>query len=270
VPESPRFLLISVLVLIAVVVALASRRIGANRRAAFLREVALILSAFFIYHIVRNITEGSVMYALAHAYDIADLERSLGFFVEPTWQATIVGEQWLVDLFNLIYIWGHWPYIGLVAIWLYVARPQTYSLFRNAVLVSGGIGLICFSVYPTAPPRLAALGFVDTVVDHSNFYHVLQPPLLTNQYAAFPSLHFGWNLLIGIALFREAKNPIFRALGVIVPTLMFLAIVMTANHYFLDALAGALIALVGLTVASQLRQWSTKREQEIPQPSVVV
>lgn len=268
-PESPRVLLVSVLVLIAVVVALASRGISANRRAAFLREVGLVLSAFFIYHIVRNITEGSLMYALAHAYDIADLERSLGVFVEPAWQAAIVGEQWLIDLFNVIYIWGHWPYIGLVAIWLYVARPRTYSLFRNAVLISGGIGLIFFSVYPTAPPRLAALGFVDTIVEHSNFYHVLQPPQLTNQYAAFPSLHFGWNLLIGIALFREAKNSILRTLGVIVPTLMFLAIVMTANHYFLDALAGALIALVGLTVATRLRQWSIEHDQKPPKNTVV-
>ncbi len=205
------------------------------------------------------------MHALANAYDIADLERSLGFFVEPAWQAAIVGEQWLVDLFNVIYIWGHWPYIGLVAIWLYMARPRTYSLFRNAVLISGGIGLFFFLLYPTAPPRLAALGFVDTVVENSNFYHVLQPPQLTNQYAAFPSLHFGWNLLIGIALFREAKTAIFRTLGVLVPTLMFLAIVMTANHYFLDALAGALIALFGLAVASRLRRWSAEREQAMPQ-----
>ena len=264
-PESPRVLLGSVLVLITFVVAIASRGICADRRAAFLREVALVLSAFFVYHIVRNVTEGSVMYALAHAYDIADLERSLGFFGEPAWQAAIVGEQWLVDIFNVIYIWGHWPYIGLVAIWLYMARPRTYSLFRNAVLISGGIGLIFFCFYPTAPPRLAALGFVDTVVENSNFYHVLQPPQFTNQYAAFPSLHFGWNLLIGIALFREAKSPIFRTLGVIVPTLMFLAIVMTANHYFLDALAGALVALFGLAVASQMRRWSTDRGQGMPQ-----
>ena len=89
-PGSPRVLLGSVLVLIAVVVALASRGIGADRRSAFLREVTLVLSAFFIYHIVRNITEGSLMHALANAYDIADLERSLGFFVEPAWQAAPV------------------------------------------------------------------------------------------------------------------------------------------------------------------------------------
>jgi hypothetical protein len=164
-----------------------------------------------------------------------------------------VEHDWIVNLANWVYIWGHWPVIAAVALWLYRSQPDRYRLTRTALLVSGGIGLVIFTVFPVAPPRLAEMGLVDTVVQRSNFYHVLQPPALTNQYAALPSLHFGWNLLIGIALIRGATHPAAKALGVLLPTAMFAAVVVTANHYLIDTVAGGTLALVGLRVAYVLR-----------------
>lgn len=256
--QSP-LLLLALLVAIAVIIALAARGIGSNRRIGFLRETALVLTAFFVYHMARSVTEGEFSEALQHAYLITDIEKSLGLFVEPTWQAAIVGERWLVNLANWTYLWAFWPFIGTVAIWLYYARPTTYQLFRNAFLISGAIGLVFFILFPTAPPRLAGLGFVDTVVEYSNFYHLLQPPQLTNQYAAFPSLHFGWVALIGIALFRESPHFAFKAVGAVIPIAMGLAIVLTANHYVLDAIGGAMVALLGLGTAVLLSRRSARR-----------
>jgi hypothetical protein len=180
-------------------------------------------------------------------------ERGLGIFWEPRIQSAIVNHDWIVNLANWVYIWGHWPVIAAVALWLYRSQPDRYRLTRNALLVSGGIGLVIFTVFPVAPPRLAEMGLVDTVVQRSNFYHVLQPPALTNQYAALPSLHFGWNLLIGIALIRGATHPAGKALGVLLPTAMFAAVVLTANHYLIDTVAGGTLALVGLRIAYVLR-----------------
>ena len=97
----------------------------------------------------------------------------------------------IITASNWVYIWGHWPVIGFVAVWLFFRRPEHYVIYRNAFLLSGAVGLLLFITFPAAPPRLADLGLTDTVVDRSNFYHLLQPSQLTNQYAVFPSLHFG-------------------------------------------------------------------------------
>ena len=158
---------------------------------------------------------------------------------------------------NWAYIWGHWPLIILVAIWLYTMRPETYRLYRNAFMVSGAIGLVIFASFPVAPPRLADIDVIDTVTLHSSAYRVLQPPALVNQYAAMPSLHFGWNLLIGIAIFTTARSWEMKAFGVVKPVVMLLSVVLTANHYILDPVAGAAVALTGLAIV-----WNTRREDE--------
>lgn len=142
--------------------------------------------------------------------------------------------------------------IGIAAVWLYHRGPERYRIYRTAFLVSGAIGLALFFVFPTAPPRLAEMGFADTVAERSDFYRVLQPPPLTNQYAAFPSLHFGWNLLIGVALVTEARLLVARVFGVLLPVAMAAAVLATANHYVVDVIAGAAIALVGLAASHRL------------------
>ena len=215
-----------------------------------LREVVLVVAAYFAYFLVRGATEGSLGTATTHAYDIVRLERDLGLFQERRLQELITGRQWMVDVANWVYIWGHWPVIALVATWLFLARRRTYYLFRNAFVISGAIGLFVFALYPLAPPRLIAdLGIVDTVTLHSHSYRVLQPPALVNQYAAMPSLHFGWNLLIGIALVGEAERWPARALGLVLVPLMWMSVVLTGNHFIIDTVAGAGLALFGLGVS---------------------
>ena len=247
--ESPRLLLAALVAVVALPALYLLGSVGAGRRLAFLREAAIVAGAFFTYMLVRSATEGEVAAALAHADSLVSLERSYGLFIEPAVQAAIIGERWLVDAANLVYVWGHWPVIGVVALWLYRTQPQRYRLLRNAFLISGAIGLLLFMTFPTAPPRLVDLRLVDTVVVHSDSYRVLQPPALTNQYAAFPSLHFGWNLLIGIALIRGSPRITVQMFGMLLPVAMLAAVVVTANHYWVDAAAGAMVALAGLALA---------------------
>ena len=210
----------------------------------------LIVAALFAYFLVRGLTEGGTTRAVTNAGRITELERSLGFFWEPSWQAAIGGSDFLIRAANWIYMYGHWPVIVSVAVWLALHRRTRYLLMRNAFLISGGTGLVCFAVFPTAPPRLVAnLEIVDTITIQSNFYRLLQPPALTNQYAAVPRLHPGWNMLVGLVVFAETSRLLVRGAAVLLPIAMFMAAVMTGNHFIFDAVAGVAVALAGLGIA---------------------
>ena len=158
-----------------------------------------------------------------------------------------------MDLANAIYIGLYWPMIAAIAIWLLTQHRDRYFDYRNAMLLSGLIGLVVFATLPVAPPRLTDPEFVDTVVERSNVYRLMQPPQLTNQYAAMPSLHLGWNLLMAIALIRESRHVLLHVVGWLTPVLMLLAMIMTANHYLLDGVAGAVIVVIALIVVERVR-----------------
>jgi hypothetical protein len=233
------------------------------------RELLLITPAVFLYFTVRGIVVAREAIAYENAESIIQLQSWLGIFHEPTLQTWILGSDLLVKLANWVYIWGHWPVVVGTLIWLIVRYPRSFSLYRNAFLISGIIAMFIFALYPVAPPRLMPdLDVVDTVTEQSNSYRLLQPPTLTNPYAAMPSLHFGWNLLMGIALVREARSRPARLFGYIMPVMMYLGIVLTANHYLLDGIAGGVLVLGSLWISVALLRsrgfdvWRTDRNSE--------
>lgn len=213
------------------------------------REVLVVAFAILLYFWIRNATVGSSTEAVANAWRIVDFERAVGIDWEAGLQSAIVSTDALVALANWVYIFGHWPVILGVAAWLYVRRPAHYRLLRNAMFASGLIGFLLFALFPVAPPRLLDLGLVDTVTERSDAYRALQPPGLTNQYAAFPSLHAGWNLLVGIVVVMAVTSVLVRAVAIALPVAMALAVVVTANHFVIDVPAGVVVVLIGLAVA---------------------
>ena len=208
--------------------------------------------AILVYFGIRNLTVGAVDTATANGKRLHRIEDAVAMDVEAALQDTIDGSDRLVMLANWVYIWGHWPVILTSVVVLFALRRRRYYVLRNALFVSGAIGFLFFALFPVAPPRLLDLGLVDTVTEQSHSYRALQPPGLTNQYAAFPSLHAGWNLLVGIILFRSFRSLAVRAFAVVSPLAMALAVVVTANHFVIDVAAGAVVVLIGLTVASGL------------------
>jgi len=239
--------------LIALSVGLGAWWVGRRRRRRFLGEAALILGAYAVYFAVRSITEGSISVARENARLLIDLERQVGLLVEPSVQQVLLSSDVLVDVANWIYVWGHWPVIGVVAIWLFNKRPSAYRTYRNALLISGAIGLVMFVSFPLAPPRFTTeLGLVDTVFGGETLGRLLQPTQLTNEYAAFPSLHFGWSLLMATAIYREAQRQPLRVVAWLLPAGMLVAIIATANHFVLDAVAGGAVAMIGLRAALML------------------
>jgi hypothetical protein len=213
------------------------------------REFALVAGAILVYFAIRNRTAGSPDEAFANAEQLVDLERWLNIAREDVLQAAIVESDVLVMVTNWVYIWGHWPVILGVATALYLRRRDRYYLLRNALFISGGIGFAFFALFPVAPPRLLDLGLVDTVTDQSSAYRALQPPGLTNQYAAFPSLHLGWNVVVGIVLLMATTRLAVRIFAVLSPLAMGFAVIATANHFFLDVVGGIAVVALGLAVA---------------------
>ena len=220
----------------------------------FLFEVVLIGVAYVAYQLVRGVVEGGrVDLAFSNASALINVERWMGIFWEPQLQGLIINNAFLIDFFNWIYIWGHLPVIGAVAVGIYLFRRDAFARYRNALLISGAIGLVVFVTLHMAPPRmLAEMGFVDTITLYDQVYHALQHPAFVNQYAAMPSLHLGWNLLIGIALFESTKNLWVRGFAVLLPVSMLASIILTGNHFFLDAIAGVGVAAVALWLATLL------------------
>ena len=215
-----------------------------------LRQFALVAGAALLYFLVRGLTQGEAEEARRHGLDVLAFERRLSFDVEARWQVLVLRRPMLVTFANWVYMWGHWPVVGVTLLVLYLRQRGAYLHLRNAMFVSGAIGLVIFASYPVAPPRLLADGaFVDTVTRWSHSYRVLQPPALVNRYAAMPSLHVGWNLLVGVVLWTSFRSRAVRCFAVLGPSLMCIAVVVTANHYVLDAIVGAALALFGLVVA---------------------
>ncbi|MGZ5337951.1 MAG: phosphatase PAP2 family protein, partial [Solirubrobacterales bacterium] len=168
-------------------------------------ELGVFALAYLTYFGVRALTEGNVATAVSNAIDLVHVERRFDLDWEDAIQGLVLGEHTLVDAVNAMYIWGHWPLLIVGGLLLFRLGPAEYRRLRTVILISGGLGLIVFALFPVAPPRLASVGLLDTVTLHSETYRRVLPPSFINEYAAMPSFHAGWNLLLGIELFRVSQ-----------------------------------------------------------------
>jgi hypothetical protein len=231
-----------------------------------LGDVVVIVGGVLFYFLVRGLVDGREAEATDNAHALIDFERRLGIFWEPQLQEFALNFDAVRTAANWVYIWGHWPVITSILIWLLVKHRDSYRFFRNTLLLSGAMGLVVFSFFPMAPPRfIETMGFVDTITLHSESYRVLQPPSLVNQYAAMPSLHVGWDLLMGIALFQHLRGR-WRWFAVLLPVMMFASVVLTANHYLLDGIVGAGLVLLSYGIVRHVRLPRLQRQAK-PRPA---
>ncbi len=218
-----------------------------------LRELANVLVITFAYFITRGIVRGREGDAFANAYTLIDMERSLGIYHEQAIQQFALGYGWLIDFVNNYYLYGHLPLLIGVTIWLFWWRPTVYPWIRNAFIISAALGLTIYVAVPMAPPRFLP-GFVDTMrVSGFDVDGSAAGPLY-NPYAAMPSLHTGWSVLSGFAIFVANRRWWLKAIGIILPSLMVVSVVLTGNHYFLDAVVGTGVVALALTLA-----WAVER-----------
>src|SRR6266576_3020340 len=208
-------------------------------------EVAGALTLYGLYELARGLVGTDTAEADAHAHRLVALERSLHLFVEANVQRAV---QTLLAV------------TAGVLLWLHRRRPEGFPFVRTALLLASGLALVGFLFYPTAPPRLAGVGIVDTVSGgHVDLNRGLVSSLY-NPYAALPSMHIGYALIVAAGLLRHGRRLLVRAIGALYPPFVLLVIVATGNHFFLDAAAGALVAgLAGALAALLTRRPATAR-----------
>jgi hypothetical protein len=213
-------------------------------------EVLLIVGVTILYYLTRGVAIGREDDAVADAHSLVALEQRFGLFREPAIQAWALHSHLAIHLADWVYTYLHLPVLIAFAVWLYWRHQRWYAPFRNAFLVSAACALIVYTLFPVAPPRLLPeYGFVDTLAVYSAIsYEMHTIRLFYNPYAAMPSLHVGWALLVGVGLFWLGRNRLLRLAGILLPLLMLCAVVVTGNHFFMDALGGVFAVGVGFLV----------------------
>jgi hypothetical protein len=220
------------------------------------RQVLLFVAAYGVYRLTRGLVDHpeAATAAFQNARDLIGIERALNVFVEPSVQALVAGHQWLLDAAAWLYINAQSSItVGALA-WLYFRRNSSFYFVRNTFLVAFAVALVGYSLFPTAPPRFfPEWGFFDAVSDFTGIpQDSVTVSQLFNPYAAVPSMHVGFALMISVPLVRLVRRPVLKLCWALYPPLMVFVIVVTANHFLADAVLGAAAAGIGALVASGL------------------
>jgi hypothetical protein len=210
------------------------------------RELALWGGLYIAYLAVRAVAIAGPEGAFANARRIVDLERVTGLYVEDAAQDLLAP---LHGVLSVYYMVAFGPVVAATLVWMALRHRPAYRELSRALLLAIAAASVVFVLFPAAPPRLVPeLGIVDTVGlsgghDTGSFAGVR-----FNPYAAMPSMHVGWSLLVGLGIFGVARRRSVRILALAHPVVMTVTVVGTGNHYLLDAVAGAAIALAALAV----------------------
>jgi len=240
---------------------------------------ALSVAVFYsIYTTVRNQFGSAAVapsVALENAKDIIRLERRLGLFVEERVQDLFLDWTPFIRFWNVYYGSFHFVVTIGALVYLFLRQPHRYPTWRDTLAVTTGLALVGFSTFPLMPPRLlndcgeygaclAGYDFVDTLVDPGGLWSFDSGTMQTisNQYAAMPSLHFAWSFWCFLVLYPHVRRRLTRVLVAAYPWLTLFAIVVTANHYWLDAVGGAIVLAVGYVVGSRIAPATARWRKE--------
>ena len=233
----------------------------------YAREGTLLVLGYAAYMLLRQVfPEDLEAVGRANAAKVIEVERALGVYWEPTIQSSLLAEaSWVVTFFNWAYSLGFLPVLVPGALVLMTLRYDTFVYFRRVFLISYVMTWALWLTLPVTPPRLMPEeGFIDAIeVLGPAFYNSKQAIAFYNQHSAMPSMHFGWTLLFSVMLLRTGSRAL-RLFGALYPVAAFGAIIVTANHYFLDAVAGGVI--IGCAFAIyHLAQGPTKARPASPE-----
>jgi hypothetical protein len=227
-----------------------ARRLAPQGWLDLLRQLLLFAGAYYVYRIVRGIVDGQAAGAFDNGRALVDLERSMGLFFEPGLQAWAMGEEWIIWLANTMYVNSHYMVTTSFLIWLYLARNEAFYFVRNMFMVAMALALIGYVAYPTAPPRfLREWGFTDTVAEFVGREAEMTASVLYNPYAAVPSMHVAFALMIAVPAIGLVRHRTLKVLWALYPLLVTFVVVVTANHYWVDAALGAMVAAVSAWAA---------------------
>jgi len=237
-------------------------------------EVLLVLSFYVVYSTIRNLFGSesiSAADALANAERIIDLERSIGLYRELGLQQAFVDHRWFIQFWNLFYGTFHFTMTVFALVWVYRRFPHLYARHRSTFLCTTGLALFGFALFPLMPPRLlsdcgefggclATLHpYMDTMAEVGGLWSFDSGTMqrVSNQYAAMPSLHFAWATWCALVIWPIVGNRMARVLVAAYPIATLFAVIVTGNHFWLDAVGGLVVLGAGSLLAGVLvRAWT--------------
>jgi hypothetical protein len=238
------------------------------------REILYVLAFYAVYSVVRN-TQGSATVsaaqAMRNALRVIRLERLIGIYHERAIQHAFLGDRPFIELWNLFYGTFHFIVTAFALVFLFRKFPRRYRRWRNTLAFTTGLALVGFATYPLMPPRLlpSSYGFVDTLRTYGALWSFDSGAVhkISNQYAAMPSLHFAWSAWSALVLVPALRPLWAKTLAAAYPVLTLFAIVVTANHFLLDAAGGVLVLAGGAVIGFPLAARIERRSARSPSPS---
>jgi len=246
-----------------------------TRRLRWWRVALIVIVGYAMYTVVRNVhgegtSAADYQRALNNAQRVVHFERVAGLFHEHTVQRLFLRAPELVRELASFWAVAHFVVAAAVVVWLIRWQPERFRALRTALALMTAVGLLCFALYPTLPPRLmpASFGFIDTWarVGGIGAHHPPSIERISDPFAAMPSLHLAWAVWCAAAVAPAMKRGWTKALAVAYPVVTLIAVVATGNHFLLDALAGVLLAVMSLLVVTTVdRRWRGWQERRKPE-----
>jgi hypothetical protein len=228
------------------------RQVLARRDAG--AQLAVVLGAFAAYEVARHAMQPNWSEAFANARRIESVEQVLGVAWEQSLQRAFLAIPDVIPALNIFYFVGHFVFTAIFFVWLYRRSWDGFRSFRDAFLIATAISVVIHYLFPTAPPRLAGVGLEDTLLIFSGI-DIGSPTssAISNPVAAVPSLHAAYALGVGIGVVRYARSSLVRLAGALYPPLVIVTILVTGNHFVLDAVAGIAVIGAGFLIAGWWR-----------------
>ena len=220
-------------------------------------EAAIFFAFFAVYFVARGMAPDRPELATDNAQRIIDFQQALGIFREPAWHEFAMRREWLIEASNFTYNWLHMPVIFGMGAVFFLGNQRKYRVLRNALLLSAFLAVPIYWLFPLTPPRLLELhgldyGFADTVGG-------ARRSMIANDYAAMPSFHFGWILLVVMGVWWCYRSPLLRVGFAVFLAWMTWSIVVTSNHYFVDFAVGGTIVVVTFVLALRWERFIRRR-----------
>ena len=216
----------------------------------FARQLLIWFGFLFAYQLVRGFADRDPTRAFANGWRVINLEERLAGLGELTLQGWTQSSRFLEALVSWTYWNSEFTVVGLALLWVYLRRHEAFTRFRNTILLANVIGLIGYVALPTAPPRMfPSIGFGDTLAEFGGLNHgsgLIE--LASNPYAAMPSLHAADALIVGIVLVSVCRHWWSKLIWAIWPLWVWFTVMATGNHFWLDVVAGVMLAAVSLVV----------------------
>ena len=230
----------------------APRRSVVARRWPWWVEALLAIAGYEVYGAIQGATDGERVAAVRHGWSIIHLEQHLHVWIEPAVNRGLSPQHLLALASDYYYELSHAFVTAAVLVWLWRRHPEVYARRRNILLGLSLAALAVFWAFPVAPPRLTAPGMTDVLVKYDALGAAHAPSGLIDLYAALPSLHVAWALWCGLAVVAAGRST-RRWLALAYPALTTLVVLTTANHYVVDAVAGAALTLAAVGLGRLIR-----------------